>query len=146
MKRMFSLSLLFVSFFTVSNSQNCDNLSGPWINELGSIVEIDSIKTQSGEVFGVYKSSLGVDGRNFPLLGWTNYKDENDKEDHSVIAISFLVRWGEYGSITSWTGYCSNDAKGPFIKTIWNLVRSVSDQEFEHIITNSSTFRPHPEK
>lgn len=116
-------------------SQDCQNMAGEWINELGSALVIDSIN-EEGKILGKYASSTGVDGKIFPLNGWVNKNDDYPGE----INISFSVRWKGYGSITSWTGYCYTDDEGSHIKTIWNLVRSGKEFNWERIITNSSTF------
>ena len=87
---------------TLVISQDCQNLKGQWINELGSVVKIDEV-LEDGRIIGKYASSTGVDGKIFPLSGWINQSQEHPEE----IIISFMVRWEGYGSITSWTGYCS---------------------------------------
>ena len=127
--------LFFVSVVSCS-AQDCQNLSGKWINELGSVLVIDSLKAD-GSIMGHYASSTGVDGKIFLLQGWINHKDGLNEE----INISFSVRWKGYGSITSWTGYCYEAEEGSEIKTIWNLVRSGKEFDWERIITNSSIFK-----
>jgi len=109
---------------------------GSWQNELGSVLQIDSI-SQEGRLYGVYKSSSGVDGRIFQMEGWVN-----SQPDIPTITISFTVRWAGYGSITSWAGYFDTDEDGTYMKTMWHLVRPNTTEPWERIITNSSTFRP----
>lgn len=134
-------AIIYLTLFLSSqllNGQNCKQLVGTWTNDLGSALIIESI-TSHGEIIGKYASSTGVDGKIFPLDGWVNSsKDFPDEKN-----ISFSVRWEGYGSITSWTGYCSEKLEGPEIKTIWNLVRSGKEFEWERIITNSSVFKPY---
>lgn len=127
---------LVVLFCKNGYGQDCQNLNGTWVNELGSALVIDSIGDQ-GVIIGKYASSTGVDGKVFPMNGVINYKDELKSE----VNVHFSVRWEGYGSITSWTGYCYTDEKGTFIKTIWNLVRSGQEFDWERIITNSSLFK-----
>lgn len=110
-------------------------MAGEWVNELGSVLVIDSILSD-GTIHGVYKSSTGVDGKVFQLSGTINQGDTD------VIAIAFRVRWDGYSSITSWTGFMDSDAQGKYIKTLWHLVRPDEIEPWERIITNSSTFRP----
>ncbi len=136
MKIYLSFLLLLAGFFL--NGQSCDSLNGTWANELGSALVIDSIG-QDGRIIGQYASSTGVDGKVFPLDGWINANSDFPDE----VNISFSVRWEGYGSITSWTGYCSEKLEGSEIKTIWNLVRSGKEFEWERIITNSSVFKPY---
>jgi len=118
------------------HSQSCNQLKGEWINELGSVLQIDSIQ-MNGSITGVYKSSTGVDGKVFALQGWVNSSEEQPDE----INIAFSVRWQGYGSITSWTGYCHTHEGEDQIKTIWHLVRSGKEFDWERIISNSSTFK-----
>lgn len=110
-------------------------MTGTWVNELGSALIIDEI-TEEGRIVGRYASSTGVDGKIFPLEGWINWAKESPEE----INVGFMVRWEGYGSITSWTGYLLNENNQSRIKTIWNLVRSGKEFDWERIITNSSTF------
>lgn len=133
--------LLFCFVFSTLSAQDCKNLSGTWVNELGSALVVGEVQ-EDGRIIGQYASSTGVDGKVFPLSGWVN-KSKGLPEE---VNISFMVRWEGYGSITSWTGYCSNAEGGPQIKTIWNLVRSGKEYDWERIITNSSTFRVENEK
>ena len=77
-----------------------------------------------------------MDGKVFPLSGWVNRSDDHPDE----VNISFTVRWEGYGSITSWTGYCTKAEEGYHIKTIWNLVRLGKEYDWERVITNASTF------
>lgn len=133
MKAFFGMLLLL--FAHQSNSQDCLKLRGQWVNELGSALIIEEV-SQDGKIIGQYASSTGVDSKVFPLSGWMNRTEENPEE----INIAFMVRWKGYGSITSWTGYCVEDQDGTRIKTVWNLVRSGKEYDWERIITNSSTF------
>ena len=134
------VSILIIAFSFISTfiySQSCENLSGEWVNELGSVLQIDSI-TQDGDIIGVYKSSTGVDGKRFSLKGYVNSNVEFPAEHN----ISFSVRWNGYGSITSWTGFCHRLDNQDQIKTLWHLVRSGKEFDWERVITNSSIFKP----
>lgn len=55
--------------------------------------------------------------------------------------ISFTVRWGDYGS-TSWTVTCSLINGVPTIKALWNLARSNSQYDWDHILTGADTSIP----
>lgn len=129
------LSYFFIVIGLKLCAQDCQNLQGKWVNELGSILVIDQV-SDDGKIIGKYASSTGVDGKVFPLFGFTNSNNEFPDE----VNISFAVRWTGYGSITSWTGYCAINKGRPEIKTIWNLVRSGKEFDWERIITNSSVF------
>lgn len=132
-------SLCFALGFLVLTSsvfgQTCQDIKGSWANELGSILVIDSVQND-GKILGRYASSTGVDGKVFELQGWVNNMDSFSP------TISFTVRWNDYGSITSWTGYCQDHDGEPYIKTLWHLVRPPQTYEWERIIVNTSTFRP----
>jgi hypothetical protein len=133
--------LLIIGFSSQLISQSCQNMEGAWTNELGSALVIDLIQ-EDGTLIGHYASSTGVDGKIFPLHGWINKNADNPNE----VNIAFSVRWKGYGSITSWTGYCLVQEGKPQIKTIWNLVRSGKEFDWERIITNSSTFKASDQK
>lgn len=128
-------SFSVVLFLSISNIISAQSLIGSWQNELGSVLKVDSISA-NGFIFGAYHSSSGVDGKIFPLQGWMN-----KSEDDLSLAVAFTVRWDGYGSITSWSGYyVDGDEAQPFIKTLWHLVRPGEKEQWERIITNSSTF------
>ncbi len=137
--RILQMAML-LTFFICSIrliGQECQKLPGQWVNELGSALVIDSIGNQ-GIILGSYHSSTGVDGKIFSLNGWVNaHPDFPNKK-----AVAFTVKWDGYGSITSWSGYCDQDETGPFIKTLWHLVRPQNELAWERIISNASTFRP----
>lgn len=137
MQRKHHVLLMILLPFQSMIAQNCDHLSGIWKNELGSVLAIDSIDHDRGIIHGEYRSSSGVDGKVFPLQGWINWGEKKQ-----VPSISFTVRWTGYGSITSWSGYCDQDKMGPFIKTLWHLVRPDTEHSWERVISNSSVFRP----
>ena len=132
--KQLSLVLLFGMLSIAMNAQDCSPV-GSWQNEQGSVLQIDSID-KGNRIYGVYKSSSGVDGRSFPLQGWYN------KFGAPAQALSFSVHWGEYGSITSWTGYIEMREEQCQIYTLWHLIRPNTDFVWERIIVNSSTFSP----
>lgn len=132
--KMAFVGLMLLIAYSIS-AQDCQNPEGTWVNELGSALIIEKISDE-GEIIGRYASSTGVDGKVFPLIGFVNVNAEYPDE----VNISWSVRWKGYGSITSWTGYCIDDERQPKIKTIWNLVRSGKEYDWERIITNSSVF------
>ena len=130
------------STFQISEKQTCtcENMAGEWLNPSGSVLVIKNVD-KTGNIEGHYLSSVGTDGQRFPLIGWVNRKPYEAERDNTV-AITFSVRWGEYGSITSWTGYCKNVNDIPTIQTSWHLVRPVTDESYEHILTGGYPFIP----
>ncbi len=110
-------------------------MAGEWANERGSSVTF--IETD-GLLSGYYNTQLGNPdpASRFPLTGFM----EGDQ-------LTFTVNFKGYGSLTSWTGQMSEDADGPFIRTLWHLTRDVPDAEededmWSSIIAGSANFRP----
>ncbi|CAM3838717.1 avidin/streptavidin family protein [Litorimonas haliclonae] len=108
---------------------------GQWINDRNSAVRL--IETD-GVLSGYYQTALGQPDKSkrFPLTGFV----EGDQ-------ITFTVNFKGYGSMTSWTGQMSEDAKGPYIRTLWNLTRDVEDENeaddmWNSITSGASDFRP----
>ncbi|MEM6629950.1 MAG: avidin/streptavidin family protein [Bacteroidota bacterium] len=116
------------------------DLKGVWCSELESTLEVRSLDLETGEIRGSYSTPIGGRVRSFPLMGWVNTKSPEVGMDN-VHVISFTVRWGELGSITSWAGTYQFNAKGePILKTVWHLARPITHTSYEHIITQSSLF------
>ncbi len=120
---------------------SCESMIGSWVNDAGSTMNIVSIDNSTKMITGTYSSPSGTAGQNFPLVGWVNYLPALPKGNNAHV-ISFSVRWGQYGSITSWTGICTSTNNASTIKTIWNLARPNSQFDWDHILTNSDTFVP----
>jgi len=137
-------SIVLLLFLTMSMScvakPTCSNLIGDWTNELGSTLNIQSVGA-GGEILGTYTSPSGTGGTPVALTGWANSLLPIPGQDH-VGVVSFSVSWGAYGSVTSWSGGCSVKNAVPTIRTIWNLVRSNSSFDWDHILTGSDTFTP----
>ncbi len=139
------LLVLFLGVFLVATDVHagkptCENLTGEWINELGSTLTISKIG-KDGKIDGTYASPSGTGGKPVALIGWSNSLSPKAGKDN-VRVVSFSVHWGDYGSVTSWSGACSIKEGKPTISTIWNLVRSNSDFAWDHILTNSDNFNP----
>ena len=143
----FLLNIILIFLLLESNASastpNCQSLKGQWINKQGSILTFNKIDDSVGSLSGSYISSSGTEGNNYPLIGWFN-RSEIVKGKDNVTAMSFSVRWGRHGSITSWTGTCSIKNGNPSISAIWNLVRSNSDHTWDHMLTNHVTFTIKP--
>jgi hypothetical protein len=121
----------------------CDNMQGAWVNQLGSTLNIQAINSATGAITGSYISPSGGGTTTYPLAGWINSKDPVSGQNN-VKVISFTVRWGTIGSITSWTGYCQTVNGAPKLTTLWHLVRPNSSFEWDHILTNTDVFTPAP--
>ena len=117
-----------------------NELQGSWKNQLGSTLAIKQIDVTTGQITGTYKSPSGTSGQEFPVLGWVIHSAPAGKDN--VVVVSFSVRWGPYGSVTSWNGsYKLVDGK-PVILGQWLLVRSNSDFAWDHTLTGLDTFTP----
>ena len=126
---------LFLSTCAAHAQDQEPNLSGEWANERGSSV---TFVENNGLLSGYYNTQLGNPdpASRFPLTGFI----EGDQ-------VTFTVNFKGYGSLTSWTGQISQDADGPFIRTLWHLTRDVPDAEedddlWSSIIAGSANFRP----
>lgn len=135
--------LLSISLFTciiILNSttgllsQNCLQPAGKWVNENGSILEINSIDTL-GMINGNYLSHEGTEGQQFPLCGWW-HRGSREADDP---AISFTVYWKPYATITSWTGYC--DLKENAIRTLWHHIDPAAEYDFQKWSAQASVFK-----
>ncbi|RKQ69382.1 avidin family protein [Litorimonas taeanensis] len=101
--------------------------SGQWVNDRNSAV---TFTEKDGLLSGFYQTALGQPDKSkqFPLTGFV----EGDQ-------ITFTVNFKGYGSLTSWTGQMSEDDKGVYIRTLWNLTRDVSDDKEDDDLWNSIT-------
>lgn len=139
-------AVLFLGTFLVASSvhaakPSCKSLIGDWVNQLGSTLTINYVGSD-GQLSGTYTSPSGTSGSAVPMIGWTNHVPPATHTDNNITVVSFSVNWGSYGSVTSWSGACSLKSGIPTIATIWDLVRSNSSYEWDHILTNSDTFTP----
>jgi len=139
-KITFLFTLSIIATMVIAQNQvkpTCDNLKGTWKNELKSSLIIESIDQATGQITGKYISPSGAGTATFPLTGWVNDSTPMPKQDHAKV-ISFTVRWGTIGRITSWTGVCESDK----IFTVWNLAMPNSGYTWDHLLTGSDTFKP----
>jgi len=93
------------------------DFSGAWDNDMGSQAVF---VVKNGEVRGTYNTNVGEPdkGQSFPLVGLV----EGDQ-------ITFTVNFKGFGSMTSWTGQLTENAKGePYIRTHWHLTKDIKDE------------------
>lgn len=121
----------------------CGNLVGKWKNQLNSVLEITSVNAMTGKIEGTYK--IEGDATPWPVTGWVNeLASDPNHPNHVDKVIGFSVRFGPYGSVTSWNGYCKSVSGTPTLITQWHLSRPNSDTEWDHIVTNQDRFVPVP--
>lgn len=114
------------------------SLLGTWTNQLKSKLNITAVDANTGQITGTYKSPDGAGPNEFPLVGWVNTKAPQGKDN--VIVLTFSVRWGSIGSVTTWAGYIRVDNNTPTLTAQWFLVRPNSEFKWDHILTNQDVF------
>ena len=123
------MNLLLKDTLTLTNSpeqiQNI-NFIGKWENELGSTMEIT--RNMNGLLEGTYTTAVGQppNMETFKLTGFA-----------SGDLISFVVDFGKYGSITSWTGQHSLKEGSEIIFTMWHMAINLKDEEEDKKIWGS---------
>ncbi|WP_427453178.1 avidin/streptavidin family protein [Litorimonas sp. WD9-15] len=134
MKRFLFINAIILSSCANANAEDVE-ITGIWANERGSAV---TFTEADGLLSGYYNTQLGNPdpAARFPLTGFI----EGDQ-------VTFTVNFKGYGSLTSWTGQMSEDADGPYIRTLWHLTRDVPDAEedddlWSSIIAGNAVFRP----
>ncbi|MEM0991988.1 MAG: avidin/streptavidin family protein [Bacteroidota bacterium] len=124
------------------------DLIGTWHNQKDqedpSQLVITSYDSTTATISGYFLSPSGTEGGSFPLTGLVNRRSltaaEQKEEKHQALSVSFSVFWKDYGSITSWTGICFEKAGQLQLNTNWMLVRSVTDYEWDHVLTGYDLF------
>ncbi|NXO05285.1 AVID protein, partial [Rhinopomastus cyanomelas] len=114
---LLSLALVAPGFFATQ----C-NLTGKWINDLGSNMTIEAV-SRKGDFAGSYFTAVTASNNKIqvsPLLGYLNNTDTQP-------VFGFTVQWNFTESVTVFTGQCFVDAEGKeVLKTMW-LLRSHVD-------------------
>jgi hypothetical protein len=144
--------LVLVALLTMMSAVWADDHDDPvtllipqstWTNQLGSVMTITAVNTHTGEIAGSYRSGSGTSGDQYPLVGWFNSLPQESGKDH-VQVVSFTVRWGTIGSVTTWNGSL-RDVNGTGVPTLtcqWILVRPNTDFPWEHMLCGQDTFIP----
>lgn len=116
-------------------SSAIQSFAGRWANQNGSEMEISV--DGHGTVSGVYRTAVGrpKSAEEFALSGFVN----GDR-------IVFCVNFGDYGSLTAWTGRLVADAPNDaVIHTLWHLAREHDGDGptalWEGILAGASEFR-----
>lgn len=126
----------------------CAQPLGKWNDEVKSVIEIKSYEPATGAISGQYISRSGAGS--WPMVGWVNSApaarsatDKAGKGDHADV-FTLLVRWGDRGSTTAWTGTCTVNTKSGLaqISTLWHTARPNTGFEWDHILTGSEVLVP----
>jgi hypothetical protein len=125
----------------------CARPLGKWNDEVKSVIEIKTYDTATGAISGQYISRSGAGS--WPMVGWINSEPAESsapgkpaKSDPDIFTL--LVRWGDRGSVTAWTGTCAVNLQSGFaqISTLWHTARPNTGFEWEHTLTGSEVFVP----
>ncbi len=120
---------------SVDASSAAVDFNGMWRNELGS--EMHLHVDSDGVVAGKYRTSVGEPQpvEEFDLSGFA-----------SGDLLSFVVNFGRYSSLASWSGQHTVDSGTEVIKTMWLLARNIADADeptdmWAAVLTGSNNFR-----
>ncbi|XP_015683657.1 avidin-like [Protobothrops mucrosquamatus] len=122
--------------FAEPKNSEC-SLSGSWVNDLGSIMEIYFVRN-TGVFSGVYKTAVSSSGQPIqpsPLVGVQHLWDQP--------VFGFTVNWSFDGTTSIFAGQCLVDENGEEqLKTIWLLrvnVTSAAD-DWKATLVGTDTF------
>lgn len=122
--KLVDLLLMFITFHTICNGENCESIEGTWYNELGSQMEI--FHNQNGTLTGQYWTAVerndGWLRRNATTLSGTA---QFGNAANSVF--SFNVLYNDGGSSCSWTGQCYMCDGVEVLETSWLLHARVDE-------------------
>jgi hypothetical protein len=123
-----------------THQASCENMQGRWLNELGSTLIISKLK-KDGSVAGQFISPPENGAEQFQVVGWFN-NTRAVTDLHFMPALTFSINWGEYGSVSAWSGGCTVKNGVPTLVMIMNLSLVNAQYEWDHIITGSDRFTP----
>ena len=119
----------------MSNTDLAKRISGTWINQLKSTLEIKC--SSDGELSGYYITTVGKAKNKYPLSGRANLSVD-DKA-----TLGFTVSWANEhqttNTTTSWTGIYSKYISIESIETTWVLVSS-SKPKWKSVLINQDQF------
>lgn len=137
---VFAASVILFVQLAANKARAADPLLGEWQNQVDkpSTLTIGSLDAETGMLRGIYRD--GTSGTEGPVVGWV--VDPIPGKGDNVKVLSFTVQWSKYGSVQGWTGYLRNDPKTavPTLYMQWNLARSNSDYDWDHILANQDRF------
>ena len=133
-KRMVAAAVLLIAGAVAQPAQAQTKLTAgtSWVNELGSVLTINSIGA-NGLMTGTYVTNVGCGaGQPQPMTGWY-YSGQTGG------AMTFTVNWQGCNSLTSWSGqYNYSNAN---IQTLWYLAAAAAPA-WNGINAGADTFVP----
>jgi hypothetical protein len=147
-RAVLGVALLSGCMATEAKPPTCAQPLGKWNDELKSVIEIKTYDTATGAISGQYISRSGEGS--WPMVGWinsapaeSNASGKAGKGDHADV-FTLLLRWGDHGSVTAWTGTCTVNSQSGLaqISTLWHTARPNTTVEWEHILTGSEVIVP----
>ncbi|XP_069482629.1 avidin-like [Ambystoma mexicanum] len=129
------VTLLLLAGFalTTSDERKC-NLSGTWLNDLGSTMTIGNVDS-NGVFRGSYLTAVASTNTTIiesPLIGC--------QQKGSEPTFGMLIKWNFTESITSFTGQCFVDEDGKErLETMWLLRRHAPKKEDNWAATRVGT-------
>ena len=136
--RSFLILILLLNALISLNAQtpNFNRLIGKWENQLKSTLEISNVNPTTFQITGQYTS---VDAGTYPIIGYVNFQPiDPSPKVNNVLVISFAVRWGNIGTITTWNGFLQYDSLK--ITGQWLLSQPTSRFIWDHILVGQDIF------
>ena len=146
---MLGLALINVCASVEAKAPTCTQPVGKWRNERGSVLDIRKYDAATGAISGQYLSNSGTTGSH-PMMGWLNSAPAETgasckgcKVDRAEV-ITFLVRWGDAGSVSAWTGTCAVNSHSGLeqISALWHTARPNAEFYWRHILTGADRLDP----
>lgn len=103
---------------TSSNNNGSVNFDGTWTNQMGSTMVL---QVNGTDVIGSYTSRTSAQAGGGSVTGPVKGNAKGD-------LVSFLVLWPS-GSMTAWTGQMVDENGTEKIRTLWNLVTEIPNQQ-----------------
>lgn len=138
---MFSFAAIVAMTVAGVSPPTCEFPVGMWSNQLGSTMIITSVDNVTRLVTGCYCSPSGTASEWFRLTGFVNSQPFLEGQNNANL-ISWVVQWGKFGSLTTWSGLCHEIPGSPSIDALWHLTRSNADQTWSHRLTDFDHFVP----
>lgn len=141
MKRRYSMLLLgTLACAAVHAAPSCEQPKGIWKSAFGYSIEIVSINARTKQINGAYVYGEGRSAPKSPLTGfWLASPAPAPGADYRpVVQISFALP--EHGTITSWTGTCSELAGTQTLAFVTHAARTRSTYAWDHVIAASDYF------